>query len=132
MFCSSKRNKAKAWSLIRLYLSAISILGIIALGGAGNIYAIEIDAARSTKITSVSFPYAVQAQKAENLAKQAALQKHEVIAAREYGDTEEADILYNKAFDDYYDQITSMWANGMGWGDIAQAMGVHPSVLESG
>jgi len=132
MFCFSKRNKAETWSLIRLYFNTVLILGIIALCGVGNIYANENDAARSTKITSVSFPYAHQAQKVENLAKRAALQKQEVIAARANGDTEEADVLYNNAFDYYYDQITSMCANGMGWGDIAHAVGVNPSVLGSG
>jgi hypothetical protein len=132
MFCFLNGNKEKTWPLKRLYLNVIVVLGIIVLGGVGSIYAIENDATGRTQITSVSFPNADQAQKAENLAKQAALQKQEVITAKENGVTEEADVLYNKAFDYYYDQITSMRANGMGWGDIAHAVGVHPSVLGSG
>jgi len=132
MFCFLKRNKLDTWLRIHLCIDVIVVVGISFLCGLGSVYAIETDAAAGTVKTSVSFPYAAQAQMAENLAKHAALQKQEVIAARESGDTEEADVLYNSAFDYYYDRITLMRANGMDWGDIAHAVGLHPLVLDSG
>ena len=125
MFCISKRKTAKVFMVLNIILIPVFSL----FCGAGSIHAIQNDDSFIHRINSVSFPNAAQAQKVENLAKQAALQDREVIAAREYGDTEEADMMYNKAFDYYYDQISSMRANGMDWVDIAHAVGVNPSVL---
>ena len=85
------------------------------------------------------FQNAAQAQHADNVATQAALQDPIVERAierakesRDPRDIRRARRLFNEKKDHYVEEISDMRESGMGWGDIAKELEVHPSFLGLG
>jgi hypothetical protein len=86
-----------------------------------------------------SFQNAAQAQHAQNVAIQATLQNHRVAkaiaCAKKSGDPRDirrARALFHEKLEDYIEKISDMRSSGMGWGDIAKQLNVHPSFLGRG
>jgi hypothetical protein len=89
--------------------------------------------------TDASFQNAAQTQHAENVATQAALQDPVVIEAiarakksREQEDIDAARSLLKETREAFNKQIYDLRSSGVGWGDIAKQLGVHPSFLGLG
>ncbi|MBW2441737.1 MAG: hypothetical protein JRH12_14770 [Deltaproteobacteria bacterium] len=82
--------------------------------------------------SEVVFQNDAQLQKADNVARQAALQDQEVNDLIELGRYRAAEALYLEKVETYERQITRMRAAGWGWGEIAHKLGVHPSFLGRG
>jgi hypothetical protein len=89
--------------------------------------------------SDASFQNAAQAQHAHNLAVQAALEDPEVAEAIELAkeskdpqESKDAKALFHEKMDDFVDEISDMRASGMGWGNIAKQLDVHPSFLGRG
>lgn len=87
----------------------------------------------------VNFQNDAQAQHAHNLAFQAALQDREVAraiaCAKKSGnprDIRRARRMFREKKEDYIEKISDMRASGMGWGNIARQLDVHPSFLGLG
>ncbi len=86
----------------------------------------------------VTFQNAAQAQHADNVARQAALQDPKVIELIELGRYKAARAVYREQVETISRQITRMRAAGMGWGDIVHKINreynydLHPSVLGLG
>jgi len=86
-----------------------------------------------------NFQNAAQAQHAYNVATQAALQDPRVERAiarakksRDPRDIRRARRLFNEKKDHYIEEISDMRESGMGWGNIAKQLDVHPSFLGRG
>jgi uncharacterized membrane protein YgcG len=82
--------------------------------------------------SEVVFQNDAQLQKADNVARQAALQDQEVNDLIELGRYRAAEALYLEKVATYERQITRMRAAGWGWGEIAHKLAVHPSFLGRG
>ncbi|MCK5203781.1 MAG: hypothetical protein KAR15_07910, partial [Desulfobacterales bacterium] len=87
----------------------------------------------------VSFQNAAQAQHAQNVAIQATLQDPRVAkaiaCAKKSGDPRDirrARALFHEKMEDYIEKISDMRSSGIGWGDIAKQLNVHPSFLGRG
>ena len=86
-----------------------------------------------------SYQNAAQAQHARNVAKQATFQDPDVVEAfarakesKDPDDFKYARELFHDKLEDYSEQISDMRSSGMGWGNIAKHLDVHPSVLGRG
>jgi hypothetical protein len=119
-----------------VFLTFLTIVAIICLISINNVYAAENDPSDNVDNADTVSSNAVQDQKAENLAEQAALQDPAVTdsyaQAEKTENVDEANALYQEKVDEYNAQIEDMRASGMGWGEIAHELGVHPSVLGMG
>lgn len=87
----------------------------------------------------VSFQNAAQTQHAHNVAIQAALQDPEVAKAiacakrsGDLRDIKKAKALFQEKKADFIEKISDMRSSGMGWGNIAKQLNVHPSFLGLG
>lgn len=110
----SIENNKKKISIKYLLLTFFVCVSMIAWLGTSNLQADENDPANNTYESEVRFQNAAQAQRAENIATQVALQDP---AKTKEGITR-----------DIYD----MRSSGMGWGEIAKYYGLHPSILGLG
>ena len=78
------------------------------------------------------FQNAAQAQHADNVARQAALQDDEVVELIELGRYKAARAVYNDRVETFARQIARMRLAGMEWEEITDRYGVHDSVLGLG
>jgi hypothetical protein len=53
-------------------------------------------------------------------------------ASRDPQDIEDAKMLFHDKMEDYIEEISDMRSSGMGWGNIAKQLNVHPSFLGLG
>ena len=78
----------------------------------------------------MAYQNGAQQQRTQNVAIKAALQDPNVIAAieeaRENGDFERARTVFKRAVAYYTEQISTMRAEGRGWGDILKELDIHP------
>jgi hypothetical protein len=126
-------GKAKKQISIKSFLATFFVcVSVVTWIDISTILADEDDPADNMDNTELSFQNPAQVQHANNVATQAALQHSAVIAAKENGDTEEADRLFNEKVEAFTQKISDMRAEGRGWGDIAKELGVHPSFLGLG
>jgi len=132
----STRKAKNQRSIQSVLLTVLLIVGIICWISINNVYAVEDDPSDNGETADTVSSNAAQDQKAENLAEQAALQDPAVAQsyaeAGKTGNVDEANALYEEKVEEYNAQIDDMRASGMGWGDIAHELGVHPSVLGLG
>ena len=82
--------------------------------------------------TDSRFQNDAQTQHAQNIAIEAAFQDSEVIEAKNSENYEETNRLVDDKVADYMEQIAEMRESGMGWGNIAMELGVHPGALGLG
>jgi len=118
-------SSAKAQKRISIrYLLSIFILCLAVITGIGlsSIWA----------ETDPRFQNDAQTQHAQNIAIEAAFQDSEVIEAKNNKNYEEMNRLVDEKVADYMDQIAEMRESGMGWGNIAKELGVHPGALGLG
>jgi hypothetical protein len=87
------------------------IICILAWFGMANLQATDSNSDDGTETTDVSFQNEAQAQRAENIATQVALQDPD-----------------GKTIEEITQEIYDMRSSGMGWGEIAQYYGLHPSI----
>ena len=113
-----------------------AIICIFAWVGLSDLHATEDD---SENNNTASFQNQAQAQHANNVATNAALNDPDVIAAiakaKETGDPNDiamAHALFAETVGVNTTDIANMRGSGMGWGDIAHHFGLHPSVLGLG
>jgi hypothetical protein len=95
---------------IKFIFRTISIC-IFAWLGIASIQATEINSGDTAETTDVSFQNEAQAQRAKNIAAQVASQ-----------DTA------GRTIEEIIEDIYHMRSSGMGWGEIAQYYGLHPSI----
>ncbi len=123
--------KAKKQIPLKKFLLAFFVCASAATWiGISTLLADEDDPADDTENTEVGYQNGAQQQRTENVAIKAALQDPRVIAAiekaKEEGDFEKARALFNRAVEYYTEQISTMRAEGRGWGDILKELGLHP------
>jgi hypothetical protein len=82
--------------------------------------------------TDPRFQNDAQTQHAQNIAIEAAFQDSEVIEAKNNKNYEEMNRLVDDKVADYMEQIAEWRESGMGWGNIAMELGVHPGALGLG
>jgi hypothetical protein len=116
--------------LKKLLLAFFVCAAVVTWIGISTIQADEDDPADDTENTEVGYQNGAQQQRTENVAIKAALQNPRVIAAieeaKEDGDFEKARAVFNRAVAHYTEQISTMRAEGRGWGDILKELDVHP------
>ncbi len=123
--------KAKKQIPLKKFLLAFFVCAFVVTWiGISTIQADEDDPADDTENTEVGYQNGAQQQRTKNVAITAALQDPRVIAAidkaKEEGDFEKARALFNRAVEYYTEQISTMRAEGRGWGDILKELGLHP------
>jgi hypothetical protein len=87
------------------------IICILTWFGMANLQATDNNSDDGTQTIDVSFQNEAQAQRAENIATQVALEDSE-----------------GKTIEEITEDIYHMRSSGMGWGEIAQYYGLHPSI----
>ena len=124
------------FSKINMITLICSIICLLVWTGISGLHATEDD---SDDNTTASFQNQAQAQHANNVATNAALNDPDVIAAidkaEETGDPDDiarAHDLFAETVGVLTSDISDMRGDGMGWGDIAHHFGLHPSVLGLG
>ena len=132
----SKGNAGKQISIKNL-LSILMVGIFIVIGiGVSGIWANEDDTENNFDF---SYQNAAQAQHAHNVAIQATLQDAEVAeaiararASKDPQYIQDAKELFHDKLEDFSEQISNMRSSGMGWGNIAKQLDVHPSFLGRG
>ncbi len=114
------RMKTSAKYVLRIFFVCISM---VAWFGLTDLRADEPE---------VMFQNAAQAQHADNVARQAALQDDKVIELIELGRYKAARAVYNDRVETFTRQIARMRLAGMEWEEITDRYGVHDSVLGLG
>ncbi len=102
---------------------------MVAWLGLSELRADEDDPDDNDNGSEVIFQNSAQEKKAEDVARQAALQDpmfNDFLRDEKY---DEARALYLGNLETFTDQITEWRAEGMGWGWITHQLGVHPSWL---
>ena len=133
---NSKRKTGKQISIQnRLLILMVGIFIVIGIGISG-IWANEDSAENNNDF---SYQNTAQALHALNVAKQATFQDPAVAralatakATNDPQDIQAARALFHDTLEDFSQQISGMRSSGMGWGNIAKALDVHPSVLGKG
>jgi hypothetical protein len=121
-------SKAQKRISIRYLLSIFILCAAVVTGiGFSSIWA-ETEGTE----TDPRFQNDAQTQHAQNIAIEAAFQDSQVIEAKNNEDYEEMNRLVDDKVADYMDQIAEMRESGMGWGNIAMDLGVHPGALGLG
>ena len=121
-----------------LFLSFFVCVSMVAWLGISDLRADENDPDDNPDEYEVRFQNAAQAQRADNVAKQAALQDPLVIELIDRGRYKAARAVYLGKVETLSRQIARMRATGMGWGDIVHKINMeynyelHPSVLGLG
>jgi hypothetical protein len=134
---STGKNKNKI-SVKYLLLTFFVCVSMVAWLGISDLRADEDDPEDNTDEFKVRFHNAAQAQHADNVARQAALQDPLVIDLIERGRLKAAKAVYLGKVETFTQQISRMRASGMGWGDIVHNINImynyeiHPSVLGLG
>jgi hypothetical protein len=135
----SKGRVGKQISIKNL-LSILMVGTFIVIGiGVSGIWANEDNTENNFDEDSFSYQNAAQAQHAHNVAIQATLQDPEVAkafararASKDPQDIQDAKELFHDKLEDFSKQISDMRSSGMGWGNIAKHLDVHPSFLGRG
>jgi len=134
---STGKNKKKI-SDKYLFLTFFLCISMVAWLGISDLRADEDDPDNNSDEYEVRFQNAAQAQHADNVARQAALQDPTVIELIELGRYKAARAVYNEKVETFTRQIMDWRASGMGWGDIVHKINmehnyeIHPSVLGLG
>ena len=133
----NSRRKAGKQIAIKSRLS-ILMLGIFIIIGIGisGIWANEDNTGDNNDF---SYQNTAQALHARNVAKQATFQDPAVAkalatakATNDPQDIQAARALFHDTLEDFSQQVSDMRSSGMGWGNIAKHLDVHPSVLGNG
>jgi hypothetical protein len=133
----NSKIKAGKQIFIKNPLSILTVGIFLVIGiGASGIWANEDNTENDFDF---SYQNAAQSRHARNVAKQATLQDPEVTealarakASKDPQDIQDAKELFHDKLQDYSKQISDMRSSGMGWGDIAKHLDVHPSFLGRG
>jgi len=134
---SAEKNKTKI-SAKYLFLTFFVCISMVAWFGLTDLRADEDDSVDKADKYEFGFQNAAQAQHADNVARQAALQDPLVIDLIDRGRYKVARAVYLGKVETYTQQILDWRASGMGWGDIVHKMNIvynyeiHPSVLGLG
>ena len=118
----TEKNKKKL-SVKYFLLTIFVCLSMVAWFGLSDLRADEHE---------VRFQNAAQAQHADNVARQAALQDPKVIELMEIGRYKAARAVYREKVETFTRQISRMRAAGVEWEEITHKYGVHSSVLGLG
>ena len=131
---AGKRNSIK--NLLSILM--VSIFIVIGIGISGT-WANEEHTENYLHKNHFSYQNKAQALHARNVAKQATFQDPEVAkaiarakASKDPEDIQDAKELFHDKLQDYSKQISRMRSSGMGWGNIAKQLDVHPSFLGRG
>jgi hypothetical protein len=131
----SIRNMTQAGSLNFMILTVCVAICLTAWLAIAKLQASE----NNMDHLDASFQNAAQAQRAYNLAFQAALQDPRVARAiaraKRSGDPRDirrAKALFREKKEDYIEKISDMRASGQGWGYIAKQLDLHPSIVGLG
>ena len=128
---SADKNKKKI-SINYCLLTVFVCLSMIAWLGLSDLRADADGPEDNTDKYEVRFQNAAQAQHAENVARQAALQDPEVIKLIELERYKAARALYHEKVETFTRQISRMRATGVGWEEITDRYDVPSSVLGLG
>ena len=135
----SKGRAGKQISIKNLLSIFIVCIFIVIGFGISGIWANEDGTANNMDEADFSYQNAAQAQHAHNVAIQATLQDAEVAeaiararASKDAQDIQDAKELFHDKLEDFSEQISNMRSSGMGWGNIAKQLDVHPSFLGRG
>jgi hypothetical protein len=82
--------------------------------------------------TDTHFQNGAQTQHAQNIAIEAAFQDEEVIKAKNSGNFDLMNQLVDEKVAGFMERISEMRASGMGWGNIAKELEVHPGFIGLG
>ena len=134
------KGKAGKQISIKNLLSILMVSIFIVIGiGISGIWANDEHTEHYLDKNSFSYQNSAQAQHARNVAKQATLQDPEVAkafarakASKDPQDIIDAKELFHDTLKDFSKQISRMRSSGMGWGNIAKHLDMHPSVLGKG
>jgi hypothetical protein len=135
-----KGKNEKKISTKYLFLIFFVCVSMVAWLGISELKADENDPDGNPDEYEVRYQNAAQAQRTDNVARQAALQDPEVIDLIELGVKDDATkAVYLGKVEMYTQQILDWRASGMGWGDIVHTLNnspynleIHPSVLGLG
>lgn len=132
---SSVRNMTKPGSIKFMILAVCVAIGLTAWMAIAKLQAAE----DHMDYPDSSFQNAAQAQHAHNLAIEATLQDPRVARAiaraKKSGDRRDikrAKALFHRKMENYIEKISDWRSSGMGWGNIAKRLDVHPSFLGRG
>ena len=134
----SRGQHKKNISIKYLLLTFFACISMIAWLGLSDLRADENDPDNYPDEYEVRFQNAAQAQRTDNVARQAALQDPLVIDLIDQRRYKEARAVYLGNVETYTQQIFDWRASGMGWGDIVHKINMeynyelHPSVLGLG
>jgi len=118
-------SKAEAEKQISIrYLLSIFFLCVVVITGIG-LSSIRAD-------TDTHFQNDAQTQHAQNIAIEAAFQDEEVIKAKNSGNFDLMNSLVDEKVEQFMERISEMRASGMGWGNIAKELDVHPRFIGLG
>ncbi len=112
-----------------ILLTFFVCISVVAWLGISDLKADENDPDENNNGSEVIFQNSAQEQKADNVARQAALQDPLVNELIEQGEYRHARAVYLGKVETFNDQITEWRADGMGWGWITHQLGVHSSIL---
>ena len=111
----SAKYAIKQRSIKLIFMTCFMMICILAWFGMANLQATENNSDDEAETTGVTFQNEAQAQRAENIATQVALQRSE-----------------EKPIEEMIEEITEdiyhMRSSGMGWGEIAKYYDLHPSI----
>jgi len=118
-------SKAEAEKQISIrYLLSIFFLCVVVITGIG-LSSIRAD-------TDTHFQNDAQTQHAQNIAIEAAFQDEEVIEAKNSRDFALMNQLVDEKVAEFMERISELRESGMGWGNIAKELEVHPGFIGLG